>query len=515
MRYRFDRFELDAERFELREDGAPLTAEPQVLSLLLFLVANRDRLVGKDEIIETVWRGRIVSDSALSSRVKSARRLLGDDGGAQRFIRTVHGRGFRFIADVEEAPTVFGSPPTASAQEPSSPARPAIAVLPFAVIGELGPLAIVGEALPHEVIRELSRLRWLLVIARGSAFRFSSAALDVRRTGEALGVGYLLTGAIEAIVDRLAVSVELVDAHDESVLWAERFEAPAGALHALRAEMVVQVLAALELRIPLHEADRAQLAAPEGLDAWSAYHLGLQRMYRFTQTDNGVAAALFSRAINQAPGFARAHAGLSFTRFQDAFLGYAADPVAAENEARRAAERAVMLDPLDPFANTAVGRAHWLSGDLEAGLPWLDRALELSPNYAQGAYARAWTETLLGRGEEGRRHADRALALSPVDPLRYAMLATRGLSHLVEGEAEPAALWAERAAREPGAHALIAVIAAACHATLGDRPRAQSWIGVARERHPGVSRERFFRSFPFADPDLKAQLDRHLLRAGL
>ncbi len=511
MSYRFDPFELDAECFELRRSGAAIAVEPQVLSLLVFLIANRARMVTKDEIVDAIWHGRIVSDAAISSRVKSARHAIGDNGSAQRLIRTIHGRGFRFVGDVQEVGRA--SPVTVPNPSPVEPARPSIAVLPLGILGDAGPQSIVAEALPQEIIRELSRLRWLFVIARGSSFRFDTTH-DLSHIGDVLGVRYVLTGTLESTRGNLAIHFELADARDVSVVWAERYVIPADAVHDVRAEVVSRVVAALDSRIPLHEADCARTKAPDCLDAWSAYHLGLQRMFRFTPEDNVAASCLFSSAVASEPTFARAHAGLSFTRFQDAFLDYS-DADAASAGARAAAEQAVALDPLDAFANAALGRAHWLSGEIEGGLAWLERSIELSPNYAQGTYARAWAQTLLGRGDEGQRDADRAMALSPLDPLHYAMLATRALSHLVRDERAEAADWAERAAREPGAHALIEIIAAACHGANGDDARARHWVAGARRRQPQLSRARFFRSFPFADRGLREQLSHILAVAGL
>jgi DNA-binding winged helix-turn-helix (wHTH) protein len=100
MIYVFDDFELDPGRVELRRNGGLVHVEPQVFALVLLLVENRERMVSRDEIIEKVWEGRIVSDAAISSRIKSARQALGDDGSTQRVIRTVHGQGLRFIAQV-------------------------------------------------------------------------------------------------------------------------------------------------------------------------------------------------------------------------------------------------------------------------------------------------------------------------------------------------------------------------------------------------------------------------------
>lgn len=513
MIYRFGPFELDAIRFELRENEVAVAVEPQVLSLLLFLVANRNRLVTKDEIVSAVWHGRIVSDSAISSRVKSARRAVRDDGGAQSVVRTIHGRGFRFVGDVDEAKALAVA--AAGEDEPLiEPARPSIAVLPLSTIGDPGPLAIVAEALPHEIIRALSRLRWLFVIARASSFRFTGPTHDLRRIGEMLGVRYILSGTLEAFDDRVAVAVELVKASDGGIVWAERFKVSVGAVHDLRAEIVARVVAALEVQIPLHEASRVRLGSPELMDAWSAYHLGLQRMFRFTAADNAAAADLFGHALAKDQGFARAHAGLSFTRFQDAFLDYA-DRATATAAACQAAELAVTLDPLDPFANLAMGRAHWLSGDLEGSLAWLDRSTDLSPNYAQGIYAQAWAQALLSRGDGGQCSTDRAMALSPLDPLRYAMLATRALSHLVRNEAASAVSWAERAAREPGAHALIDVIAAVCNAAAGDLAHARERIEIARKRQPSLTREKFFRSFPFSEVEVRDRIGALLGQSGL
>jgi TolB-like protein/tetratricopeptide (TPR) repeat protein len=514
MRYRFGPYELDPAGFELRAQGVAVPVEPQVLALLLYLAANRDRMVSKDDLIENVWQGRIISDAAIASRIKSARQSVGDNGTAQQVIRTVHGRGFRFVAALSEAasgPVLAAAPAAAPA---AGAARPAIAVLPFADAGDLDTLRIVAQALPQEIINELARLRWLLVIARASSFRFAAANPDVRHIGEALGVGYVLHGSLRLAGGRLVADVELADTRDASLVWSEHFEAPVDGIQFLHSAIVARVVSALEVHVPLHEAERARQSTADTLEAWSAYHLGLQRMFRFTAADNAAAGGLFAHAIAREPGFARAHAGLSFVRFQDAFLDYG-DAATAAGAARAAAERAVQLDPLDPFANASMGRAHWLSGDLDAGLGWLDRATTLSPNYAQGVYARAWTHSLLGHGAEGQRHVDQAMLLSPLDPLRYAMLATRALSHLVRGEYEEAAHWGERGAREPGAHALIAVIASACHALNGDDRRARAWSADAQKRQPSVSCQRFFQSFPFDDPGLRQQIAGALQRSGL
>lgn len=514
MIYRFDAFELDLAKFELRAGGRARPVEPQVFALLALLVGNRERLVSRDEMIEKVWDGRIVSDAAIASRIKSARQALGDDGASQRFIRTVHRQGFRFVAEAKVVGAV-AVPEAATGQLPGVAARPSLAVLPFRLLGDAGPCAPIADALPHELIAALARLRWLFVTARGSSFRLRANEVEAADVASLLGVRYYLCGTVEVVGSRLGVTVELVDTRGGGIVWAERLSGGVGDVHRVREEICARILSALEIHIPMHEAAQARLAVSGHLDAWSAYHLGLQHMYRFNRADNAQAAAMFRQALTLDPEFARAHAALSFVHFQSAFLRYSDDLTGEMALSRRHALHGLELDPIDPFINYAMGRSFWLEGDLHSSLLWLERATSISPNYAQGIYALAWTETLAGRVAEGRSHVDLAMRLSPLDPLYYGMLGTRALNHLMAGDDAAAAEWAERAARSPGAHALIAMVAVAAHALAGDAARAASWSAEVRARNPALTRADFFRAFPMHSTVLRERIAGVLDRFGL
>jgi TolB-like protein len=526
MIYRFAHFELDLATVELRADGKPVSLEPQVFALIALLVENGERLVSKDEIIEKVWDRRVVSDAAVASRVKSARAALGDDGKAQQFIRTVHGQGYRFVAAARAvrsrlAPVIAEGGEQAERDELSDMvqrlervSRPSLAVLPFRVVGSDPRLATLAIALPDELITDLARLRWLFVTARGSSFRLRAPDADFGDIGRLLRVRYCLWGTIELAGSRLVVLVELVDTSDGGVVWADRFSGRVDDVHAMREQIRSLVLMALEIRIPMHEASIARLAAVENLDAWSAYHLGLQHLYRFNQRDNAAAADLFQRALVLDPTLARAHAGMSFVHFQSAFMHYIDDIAGAISQARGCAMRGLELDPLDPFVNFTMGRTYWVEGDLDTSLGWLERATQISPNYAQGIYARAWTEVMAGRPIEGREHVDLAMRLSPLDPLHYAMMATRGFTHMLRGEDAEAAQWVDRGARSPGAHVLIAMIAAAAHALSGDKARAAFWAANVRERNAALTRADFFRAFPIKSDTMRARVERALGLVG-
>ena len=515
LTYRFADCELDAARFELRRAGAPVPVEPQVLSVLLLLVANAERLVGKDELVEKIWGGRIVSDSAISSRIKSARQAIGDDGKGQSLIRTVHGRGFRFVGEITFDRIAQPALPLASGQGAADTGRrPSIAVLPFVQLGEPGPYAFIGEAMPDELIMDLARLRWLFVIARGTSFRFRGDAAP-GEIANALGVRYCLTGNLEERGGGLAVSVALASCDTGELVWAERYECSAGEVDRLRQEIAAGVVAALELQIPFEEARRARQRPIGELDAWASYHLGLDHMFRFNAADNASARVLFEAAIARDPHFARAHGGLSFTHFQEVFLRFGTDRAAGIASARRHAELALQADPLDPFSHFSMGRTHWLEGRVEESLDALRQSTRLSPNYAQGVYASAWAETLSGNLADGERDAQLALRLSPLDPLRFAMIATRALTRMLAGDVEEGARLGTQAANTPGAHKHIALIAAIGCALVGSKDEAQAWVGRARALDPAISIEAFLVSFPFADTTARETITRALAELGL
>ena len=521
MIYHFGEYSLDTSREELTCASEPVDIEPLALSVLKLLIENRDRLVSKTEIFDVVWSGRIVSESALSTCIKSARRAVDDTGSRQSIVKTIHGKGFRWVAPVRvEGPEAepLGSAATDLDEEEGqwieASRRPTIAILPFDVLGTDPIAATLGQAIPHELIAEISRLRWIAVIARGSSFRFQSALADLADIRQKLGTRYCLTGCVEMIGLHANISVELSDTIDGDVIWADFFKASIEDIHSVRETIVAQVIFAIEVQIPLSEAAKARLRSPENIDVWAAYHLGLQSLYQFDKNENDRAIAMFDKAIALEPGFARAHAARSFAHFKTAFMNYSQDRLSAVTIARSAAERAIELDPMDPFGNFNMGRSLWLVGDLEGAQGWLKRATSLSPSFAQGLYARAWTEMVSCSSESGRQLSDQARNLSPLDPMLYAMLGTRALCLMMEERYEEAAVWADRAASAPGAHVLIWVIAAIANELAGYRETAAAWAQRVWQHRADISQEHFFRSFPFTDAGIRARFASALTKHG-
>lgn len=513
MAWSFGAFRLDPDRFELTKGGQPVRLEPQVLALLIHLVRNNQRLVSKDEIVAAVWNGGIVSDASIASRIRSAREAVGDDGERQTIIRTIHGRGYRFVAEVRN-----GSHPAAVPAQnvaPSwfqEPSRPSIAVLPFRPLAVSPDLEVLSEAIPHEIIQALSRMRWLAVIARGSSFRLRETDLDL--VGTALGARYVLSGVIEEMGGTVAVVLELTDVGRREVIWGDRLAAPLDGIEELRQRIVSRLIAALDVHVPENEARSAALIGTDRLDAWASFHLGLHHLYRFTEGSIVQGRHFFERAVALDPGLARAHAGLSFASFLEAFLHVGPQSQTAALAARRHAERGLELDPLDPFTHFNMGRSFWLTAEPETAKSWLQRAVELNPNYAQGFYASAFTSMLSGQESEVNTFLEKALQLSPLDPLLYGMHGVRALMLIQTGDLTAAARWAERAASTPGAHHLIAMIAAVANGLAGQEQQALRWTLEARRRRPDCSAAQFLTAFPFREDAIRTLFERELARLG-
>jgi tetratricopeptide (TPR) repeat protein len=282
-------------------------------------------------------------------------------------------------------------------------------------------------------------------------------------------------------------------------VWTDSFDAAGAETFAVLDSIVERIVAAIAEEIESEEMRRAVLKPPASLDAWESYHRGLWHMYKFTGPDNREAEALFRAAVRLDPTFARAHAGLSFTHFQNAFLDLTP---ATERDRQIAlafetASASLGADDHDPAAHWAMGRALWLRGEQGGSVAELERSIELSPNFALGHYTLGFVHAQQGDPKLAIASTTTSRQLSPFDPLQFAMLASRALAHVRLDERAEAADWAVKATARPNAHAHILSIAASCLALAGRRDEARRFVARIRERRPGYTIEDFLRAFQF------------------
>lgn len=522
MKLRFGSCEVDLQRQELRRDGDVVHVEPQVFDLLVHLLRHRDRVVSKDELFDTIWQGRIVSEAALSSRINAARKAVGDDGDRQDVIRTIHKRGFRFVAAVSDQPEAEDTPAAPAEPVPAPPAedtpsrRPSIVVMPFKNLSPEPDTEYFAYGLTEDIIRLLARHRWLDVLSRHSGAPWRGKDVDARAIGAALGVRYLVEGSVWRRGNQVRITADLICAESGWQLWSDEHAFSLDNLLDIQRSMAEQIAATVEPELGRIEREAAVRRPPRHYDAWDCYQRGLWHLWGFTVPGMAEAEAMFRRALEIDPGFARAHGALAYVHLQSAVLRPPADRPALIEAALREARIAVSLDDQDCMNLCVLGRAHAFLQDHEEAIARLEQAVKLNPSFAQAWYALGFTLIFVGREEEAIACIERATDLSPRDPHIASFHAFRAMAHLLLGDLEAAAALARQAVRVPNAkHWPFAVLAAAL-GLLDRQEEAQRAVADLLARHPdytiATAREDFFFC---PDPAPIARFVEGLRRAGV
>jgi TolB-like protein/Tfp pilus assembly protein PilF len=488
VRFRFDNHELESELRELTRDSVRIPVQPQVFDLLLFLVENRDRVVSKDDLVAAVWGNRPISDSALNSRINAVRKALQDDGKAQRVIRTIPRKGFRFVGDCVElvpaAKAVAAGPAPLPAAVGSD--RPAIAVLAFQNMSDDTEQEYFCDGISEDILTALSKVRWFFVIARNSSFTYKGRNVNIRQIAEELRVRYVVEGSVRKAGDRVRITAQLNDASTESHIWAEHFDRELVDVFAVQDEITNAIVAALEPQIYAAENFRAKRKPPANMDAWDLLMRALSHYWRVTREDLLAAQALLEQAIAIDPNYGQAQALLATSHLLGAHLGWA-EFVKAVPIAERAAAAAVQLDREDAWAHTALGSVYFSTRRLDDALSEFETALRLNPNFclAQGYYALALSYA--SRTEDSFEAAQRAIRLSPRDPALAIYYAIAGYARFLSRQYDEAIALAREAIRHrgdlTGAYRVLCVSAA----MSGDAATAEMALAELRRVQPSIS----------------------------
>ncbi len=392
--------------------------------------------------------------------------------------------------------------------------RASIAVMPFTDVAQTqGARGGLADALAHDVITRLAKLRSMFVIAQGTVFALHERGLPPMEAARLLSVDFVVGGSVRRDQGRISVTVELTEIRSGRIAWAEVFDLRDADTFLMLDAVGNRIVASIASEIETIERNRAVLKPPNSLDAWESLHRGLWHMYRFTQAENGEAMRFFGEAVRQDPTFARAYAGLSFTHWQNAFQGWA-DRARETELAYRAAGTSLMVDDRDPAAHWAMGRALWLRDDMEGAVGEIEQAIDLSPNFAMAHYTLAFVRSQAGDPRAAIQSVDHSRELSPFDPLLFGMLGSRAMAHVRLGEYEQAGEWGAKAAARPNAHPHIVAIAAFSLALAGDLERARAHADRLRTAAPRYGVADFLRAFKL-DADGEAAFRRGAKRIGI
>ncbi len=515
MALRFEDCTIDPDNFELRRAGEAVPVEPQVLELLLFLAANPGRLVTRDELVEAVWQGRIVSDATIASRIKAARRAIGDDGTAQRLIATVHGRGFRFLAEVgddaDRTPPAPTAPPIAI-EVPND--RPSLAVLPFRYLADDPAHRFLLAGLQDEVTAGLGRVRSYLVVNSGSAASAAGATDDLRAIGAGLGVRYLVTGSLRAGGGRLRVTAHLVEAATGIEVWSGRFESEAGDTFELQDSITEALIGALSPALYAVEADRLKRQRPAVLAAYDHVLRAIPDCWAVERAASRRAMAELELAIAADPDYGLAHALLSWCHGQQVVYNWTSSPAEHRAAALTLARRGYALDPTDSMVLTLLATAESAAGEVAAARCHLYRGLEIDPNCCWAWNRSGYLHCYTGDPESGIADFEHALRLSPLDPLRHLSFVGMGLARFVAADYAAALMWIDRALADRPGILWVNRLVAACAALAGDRERAARAVAIVEGYAPGIRAADIVQAIPHQVEATRERYRRALVLAG-
>lgn len=473
MIYRFGDYELDTNRHELRAKGEPQALEPQVFRLLMVLIENSNRVVTRDELMDTIWQGRLVSDSALVSRIRSARQAIGDSGEHQTFIQTVRGCGYRFVGSpIAESEVSFQ---TATSRKPSAVAEsrllpvlttrvlaqfdriwsslaigterlgwlvilllligigmgmgvwrflpssappravadPSIAVLPFADLSEAGDQEFFAAGVAEEILNTLIKVKDLRVVGRNSSFPFKAKNVDVKTIGEQLNVAAVLAGSVRRSQDRVRITVQLVDTASGYHLWSETYDRKMQDIFAMQDEIAQAV--AHRLHIELGDEDPERPLVSQETDDLEAYRLYLQGRYLWKRRDgNNIPQAIkfFEETIARDTDFARAHSALAaaYTVLPTYTKANRSESFEA---AERAAHTALRLNPELSEPHAVLGRLYSKRSQWRRAERQFRHAVALDPEDPVTRFWYGIHSISVGRLQEALTHYEKALSIDP------------------------------------------------------------------------------------------------------
>jgi TolB-like protein len=394
--YRFDDFVVDPEAWRLTRDGREIHLDPVVLKLLIYLIANKDRLVTRQELMDTVWGDTVISESALTKAVARLRKALGDDAATHRYLETVHSQGYRFIASIEEKNIR------------------SLAVLPLNNLTGDPEQDYYADGLHDLLITELYKLPLLGVTSRQSTIRYRNSRQPMPDIAAELGVDALVEGSLLRKEGAIELTFQLIDGRNDKHIWAERFEHETPGI----LNMITDVANALGVAVGVtpvssEDAETGQSrVAPIDPRAIDAYALGTAHLEWGSRNGLRTAIGQLETAVEIEPQFAQAWLKLALANAMEGMFGFAPAREALELT-RAAASRAVEADDQFSGGYTALGVTQLWTGDIDGACQLFRKALRLNPSDNLAIHGEADCLMFRGRVEESLDRLRELAAMSP------------------------------------------------------------------------------------------------------
>ena len=525
MEYAFGDFVLDLNRGELRSTRGPVQVEPRAFSLLVHMVEHQGRLIEKDELIASVWGGRIVSDAAISTAIKAVRRAIGDDGSKPAWLKTVRGRGFRFDGTVHvvgssdaqggnvsghDDPAQYPAREATAVQAPKATSmaifdRPSVLVVGFDCSATDGLDSALALGMAQEVRLNLSHWRWFPVIGPEAVGYRTAGSMDVREKARELGAAYALSGSVRSIGEKVRVNATLSATEDGNSIWSRHFDGTLDNLFDFEEEVSRAIVAQIEPEISRANSQRLLQTRPNDLSAWQLLLAAGESQRRGgegygTPAANEEQKRLVNAALEKEPGMARAWAWLAKCHWRDTIMGWAPDREAALSATLAASRNAMEINPADWESRCyralalLFGRHEFVEAEFHAR-----EAVRLNPSAAQARHGLGCVLENVGRTDEALEHLEAVFRLNPNYPNSAAVLGDITTCHMLLGHNAQAVEIAVRLiALAPGySRGLQRAIAALAQAD--EHERAQEAVRRLKALQPDFNEEYVRKTYPFQD----------------
>lgn len=382
------------------------------------------------------------------------------------------------------------------------PDRPSIAVLPFDNMSGDPEQEHFADGVVEAITATLSRIRSFFVIARNSAFAYKGKPMNVRDIGRELGVAYVLEGSVQRGGNRVRITVQLIETAGGAHLWAEKYDGALDDIFDFQDRITQQVAGALQPSIRLAEIERARRKRPQDLGAYDYAMRAMQHVWVLEKDEATRALELLDKALEIDKDYPLALALAAWCWAQRSVYNWADDLEAAKAKALALADRAAAQSTDDPLILAVLGAVHTFARNYGVARIMLERAVALDPNAAWALSRLAWLDVYADRPEQARANFDRALRLSPLDPVNFNIHAGIGSTYVVEGRDNEAADSFLRALQErPNALWLHRHLAAAFYGA-GRLKEAETSLRILRQAYPEITVKRFRQAMVFSPPTL-------------
>jgi TolB-like protein len=480
--FRFGSYALDAERRDLSRSGKRVALERQVFDILLYLLENRHRVVTRDDVLRAVWRGRVVSESTLSSRITAVRHAIGDSGARQRLIRTVTRGGYRFVGAVTVSRPP-GHPTSGSDIKAAISDKPSVLIAPLVNLSGDAEQDRFLAGLADELTTALIRFRQFAAIPRSIVP--ASQAADAVRVAAEWGVRYVLHGSFRREGDHVRISAQLTDAFAQTLLWADRYDCRGKATFELQDRITARLIGAIVPQLEAREHERLKAEPTGEPDAYALTLAGVRSLRQWTKPGIDRALRLFRQAIAADREFAPAYAMSSYCYVQQQSYGWFADSPCDRAEGVALARAAADLGADNALTLTRAAHAISVLGDdVDSGAVLVDRALKLNPLLDDAWYVSGWTMLIAGKPKLAGERLLRARELSAHNHLIFKIDAASAYALFFTGRYDDAAYSATAALRARPNYLTAHRIAAASDVLAGRTEQGRRLIAKVRAADP-------------------------------